>query len=285
MVGRTAELQRVLELVAKKRHALIIGDVGLGKSTLLQQVQNRLLAALYVEHLTPPKAALLSILKQLKELKRLKIAGLDAEYLDWKEIVKKISRLTVGDLTDVLVENLRGKDYVLLIDELERLTPTGVPIVERLLEVCTVVGATRSLTSGREKLWWQFQQVELPPLNREDAKTLLWQLVDASKVKDVALFETKVLSAANGNPLAIKQMAEQVANEPEVTQQVIRQLSSSAGVRYVDLTFCLLIIGAVVVAARFISLGLNDQDLYIIAGVGSALFLVVRYGVFRLLRK
>lgn len=277
LVGRVTELKKICEWAVKKRHVLLVGAVGIGKTHMLAHLMDLLPNTIIIERLTPLKPALLEALKQLKDRKSLRVAGMDTDYLEWTEIAKKLSRLTVGDLTKVVTENLKSKGYILLLDGMERLTPSSVAVVEQLLEVCLVVGATRTLTPGREKLWWGFQQVELPPLSREDAKTLLWQLVDASKVKDAALFETKVLSAANGNPLAIKQMAEQIANEPEVTQQVIRDLHHPAGVRYIDLTFGLLLIGAGTIAARFVALGLNDTDLYIIAGVSSAAFIGLRF--------
>ena len=39
----------------------------------------------------------------------------------------------------------------------------------------------------------------------------------------------------------------------------------------------LLLVGAGLVAARFVALGLDDRDLYILAGSLGALFFVVRY--------
>lgn len=285
LVGRSKEVNQIRDLVRKKRHPLVVGPVGIGKTHLLHWLAGSLPKAICIGCLTPLKPALLAGLKQLKDQKALRVAGIDAEYLDWQEVAKKLSRLTISDLAGVLVDNLRDKGYVLLLDELDRLTPTSIPIVERLLEVGTVVGATSALTQGQEQLWWQFQTIELPPFSRDEARTLLWRLVDGSRVRDRALFETKILAQANGNPLAIRQMAESVANEDEVDEQVIRRLSHPAGAKYVDLSLGLLGIGVAVVATRFIALGLNDTDLYILAGIGSAAFIALRLAIGYAMRK
>ena len=95
------------------------------------------------------------------------------------------------------------------------------------------------------------------------------------------MFETKVLAQAAGNPHAIVEMARQASGTPRLGVQAIRDLWHAAGVRYLDLTPWLLLLGAGFSVARFVALGLDDTDLYIIAGSLGALFLVVRYFLWR----
>ena len=71
-------------------------------------------------------------------------------------------------------------------------------------------------------------------------------------------------------------MARQVAGEGPVALEAIRALQHGAGLRYLDLTPLLLLVAAGLVAARFVALGLDDRDLYILAGTLGALFFVVR---------
>ncbi len=52
-----------------------------------------------------------------------------------------------------------------------------------------------------------------------------------------------------------------------------------------DLTPALLLLGAVAVIARFLALGLNDIEGYILAGSFGAVFLTARYFLYRTLRK
>jgi len=90
-----------------------------------------------------------------------------------------------------------------------------------------------------------------------------------------------VLQQAGGNPLAIITMAGK-ARTAELSAQEIRGLQHGAGTRYIPLTPALMLIGAVIVAARFVALGLNDRDLYVLAGLGYAFFFVMRYFIYRI---
>ena len=140
------------------------------------------------------------------------------------------------------------------------------PVLEACLDAAVVLGATRDCRPGLQKLWWAFERLDLPPLARDDAKALLWTLVDRDRIPDAALFEATVLEQAAGNPHAIVDMARQVAGEGPVALEAIRALQHGAGLRYLDLTPVLLLVAAGLVAARFVALGLDNRDLYILAG-------------------
>lgn len=66
-----------------------------------------------------------------------------------------------------------------------------------------------------------------------------------------------------------------------VDKRQIREMRHQAGVRYVDFTPAMIIVGALVVATRYIAIGLGDKSLYILAGIGAALFLSVRFFMFK----
>ena len=67
--------------------------------------------------------------------------------------------------------------------------------------------------------------------------------------------------------------------------QKIRDLHHDAGLKYIDLTPALLIIGAVVIAVGFVALGLNDVDTYILAGGAGAFFIFLRFFIYRSMRR
>ena len=129
------------------------------------------------------------------------------------------------------------------------------PVLEACLEAAVVLGATRDCRPGLQKLWWAFERLDLPPLARDEAKALLWSVVDRARLPDAALFEATVLEQAAGNPHAIVEMARQVPAEGPVDIQTIRALQHGAGLRYLDLTPVLLLVAAGLVAARFVALG------------------------------
>ncbi len=264
LIGREPELQRLRENVAKGRHSLLVGQVGLGKSALLYALHRTLARSIHLKHVHPLGGSLLALAEALHQQRHLSLPGLDAASLAWPDLSRKLARLSIRDLTEGVSASLHDRGYVLILDQLEALAPAMAPAVERLLAEAVVVGATSQLKPSLRKLWWAFDRIELPPLTREEARRLLWAVAEAGQISDPAMFEARVLAQAGGNPYAIVEMVKQVAGEQEVGVEAIRDLHHGAGVRYLDITSALLVVGAVVVAARFVALGLHDPDLYII---------------------
>jgi len=284
LIGREPELQRLRENVARGRHSLLFGKVGLGKSHLLRVLERELPRSIYLEQIRPLRASLLALCQALHARGELGLPGLPPD-TPWAEGAKKLARLNIRELTDLLVQSLHDRGSVLILDQLEGLTPSMAPAMERLLAEALVLGATSQLKPALQKIWWAFDRIDLAPLTREEARELLWALADPAKISDAAMFENKVLAQANGNPYALVEMVKQVAGVRQVGPQAIRDLSHGAGVHYLDLTPVLLLVGAGILAARFVALGLHDRDLYIIAGSLGAVFFVVRYFLYRALRR
>jgi hypothetical protein len=276
VIGRAAEQARLLANVARGRHTLLVGPIGRGKTHLLRAVAAECPEAVYVPHVQPLRLCLLGLTERLHARGQLVLADGAAAPETWPECARLLGRMTVRELTAVVVASLRERPTVLILDALEAATPAMAPILEACLEAAVVLGATRDCRPGLQKLWWAFERLNLPPLVREEAKALLWSTVDRARIPDPALFESTVLEQAAGNPHAIVEMARQVPGEGPVDVQTIRALQHGAGLRYLDLTPVLLLIGAGLVAARFVALGLDNRDLYILAGTLGALFFVVR---------
>jgi len=235
---------------------------------------------LYLERTTPIKLALLNLARFLHQDGILEVEGIEAGYMDWEDVARKLTRLRINELIGVVTESMGDRDYVLILDHLEAVTPTMLPQVDALMGVALVIGATDELKDSLWRLWWAFERIEVPPLSREQARELLWQVADRNKIENPQLFETRVLQQAGGNPLAIITMATK-ARTAELSAQEIRGLQHGAGTRYVPLTPVLLLVGALIVAARFVALGLDDRDMYILAGFGYAFFFFLRYFIYR----
>ena len=279
------EHSKLLENIQKAQHTLLIGDIGIGKTHLLRQVQSQRDKTIYIESVSPFKSASLEILQTLHENGDLQIKGMDVEYLNPEELLKKLKRLNIKELLDANQKNLSGKGYVLLLDHLETATPSMEKKIEAWMKSTPVVGAANKLKYSLKKLWWRFEQIEIPPLTKDDSKQLLWQLIDRNSIADAEFLESKILTQANGNPLAIKELADKAMREENLTADNIRQLKHQAGTRFIDITPVFFIIGALAVATRFVALGMNSTELYILAGVACSFFMGVRYFLYRSMKK
>jgi hypothetical protein len=276
VIGRESERARLLANVARGRHTLLVGPIGAGKTHLLRAVAAEVPEALYVPHVQPLRLCLLGLAERLHARGQLVLADGATAPETWPEAARLLNRATVRELTAVVVASLRARPTVLILDSLEAATPAMAPILEACLDPAVVLGATRDCRPGLQKLWWAFERLDLPPLARDEARALLWTAVDRARISDPALFEATVLEQAAGNPHAIVEMARQVPAEGPVALEAIRALQHGAGLRYLDLTPVLLLVAAGLVAARFVALGLDNRDLYILAGTLGALFFVVR---------
>lgn len=282
LIPRHPQHQKLLENIAKRQPTLLIGDIGIGKTVLLKQTACEQPKAIYLESPTPFKSALLELLKTLHENGDLRLEGItNIEYLPWDELHKKLNRQTIKELIQLCQHNLDGKDYILFFDSLETASQAMGRKVEALMEHALVIGAANHRNFSLRKLWWRFELLEIPPLSTEESKQLLWTLLDQDTPFDAELFERNVLNQAHGNPLAITQMADKIQKETPISKDHIRQLRHEAGAKFIDITPLFFFVGAGAIAVRFIALGLNSTDLYILAGVFGGLFLGLRSFLYR----
>jgi DNA replication protein DnaC len=74
LIGRAAELERLEANVARRRHTLLVGPVGIGKSHLLRALHARLPEALYVDAVRPLRVTLLALCQTLHARQQLVLA-------------------------------------------------------------------------------------------------------------------------------------------------------------------------------------------------------------------
>lgn len=282
LIPRQPQQEKLLANIAKRQPTLLTGDVGIGKTVLLKQIASEQPKAIYLESPTPFKSALLELLKKLNENGDLRLEGItNIEYIPWEEIKKKLNRYTIKELVQLCQHNLNGKGYTLFFDSLETASPAMARQVQALMDYALVIGAANHRNFSLRKLWWRFELLEIPPLTPEESKQLLWTLLDKDAPFDAELFERNVLNQANGNPLAITHLAEKIQKETPISKEHIRELRHEAGTKFMDITPLFFFVGACAIAVRFIALGLNSTDLYILAGVCGGLFLGLRSFLYR----
>lgn len=76
-------------------------------------------------------------------------------------------------------------------------------------------------------------------------------------------------------------MVDDSAKERVVDKRQIREMRHQAGVRYLDFTPVVMVAGAFIIGARYLAIGLGDTELYILAGMAAALFLSLRFFLFK----
>jgi hypothetical protein len=125
--------------------------------------------------------------------------------------------------------------------------------------------------------------IEAPALDADASKTIVRAYIAqrGMMIESPELYVGHVIKQAGGNPQAIADMLDESQKEKVVDKRQIRQMRHQAGVRYLDFTPIMIVSGALIVGARYVAIGLGDTALYIMAGLGAALFLSLRMFLFK----
>ena len=298
LIGRDDLIEQVAREARKGRHLLLTGRPGIGKSTVLDAVIDRLIVRqdLTLIHVNEhqAKGQFLELARGLLESGLLKPsaleldAGLDAldpAALEWAKIKRPVNRLSIRDLTAAIVPAIhahRGR-VLIAVDDLTAVTPTLVAFWLAVLDAAQLLACASEKRKNVARLWWKLAEIEIPPLPtehaREIAQTYLQQT--GTLVESPALFVAHVVQQANGNPQALADLLADSAKERVVDKARIRELRHAAGVRYLDFTPVMIVALASVIGARYLAIGTGDTELYVFAGMLAAVVISVRVFLFR----
>ena len=300
LIGRNKEVEEILKEIKKRKDVLLIGDIGIGKTAILKEIfqilnkQNQ--KVVYADYARSFKQFLVNIIQQMHckyqdiEIYEMTDKKEEIKSKDWKDIKRKIKKLTTNDLAGLVQRSITGKDYIIICDALEMITPTAKSIFESFRENCCLVGATHTIRDNPhlKKLWWRFKQIEIKKLEPSKANELIDHLYFKNGINayDKEAYKRKILKVSNGNCAAIYDMVFHSSKEKYLDHQAVRDIKShDGGNKELDLTPFVIFAGVGVVATRFIALGMNNKDIYILAGISGALFMFVRFYMMKGMRK
>jgi type II secretory pathway predicted ATPase ExeA len=281
-IGRVEAITAINNFMARGRHVLITGSRGTGKSHLLRHVVRELVTGptLVLDDFKAQKSILIDVCEELHE------AGHLSRYQDESDpdkVAATLRRLRIGELTDLVASSLRGRGYIVIIDSLETLTPSGVPTLQALSENAVVVAACELDELDRlDPVVDRFNQVELGPMPPDEIKAILWSRLDQAEVADPAMLERRVIAQAAGLPGAIVDAAHKLAGSASLADiRGVTPTGARSAKNYADLTWIILIALAGVIAMRYIARSTDSTTGYVVFGVLSAFGLVVRTLLFR----
>lgn len=236
-----------------------------------------------------PKGQFISIARRLLEVGILPPESLDLSEkfqnmspaeIQWSDIKRQVNRLSIRDLTGAIVPAIHdhdGKIYI-AVDDLTDTTPTLVAFWLAILEKAQLIGCASQKKKNLSRLWWKLTEIEVPPLPAEAATAIVRTYVQKTGmlIEAPELFFSHVVAQSGGNPQAIADMLTDSGKERVVDKRKIREMKHAAGVRYLDFTPVMIIAGAGIVGARYVAMGMGDTALYVLAGLGAALFMALR---------
>jgi hypothetical protein len=264
--GRDSTSKEIQACLTKSQSTLLVGVLGIGKTHILKHISKQNPGTIFIPSASPTKEMLMTICINLDP--------------DWKS--KLGTRPNAKDLLNHIKEKAITNPPILAIDDLHKLKVNDIDVLITLLKNFTILATTESTTPKLKQLWWKFKPIELQPLTEEPTKSLISYLTQNMSISDYDLLETQLLNLSNGLPLAIVDTTKQLSYENIVKRTTIRKLHHEAGAHYRDWTFAIIVIWGLIVMSRFIALGTHSFEGYILAGLGTSVFMVLKFFVMRM---
>ncbi len=295
-VGRQVELKRLQENCAKGIDTLLVGGVGVGKSHLLKLLEGG--KVIPMQGFSPAKQAIVSLAEELYNRGTLRAAyvagqGVEGEGLvdtnapaeSFEDFKKAHNRTSVRGWVQMVLDSVEKDEFTLVVDDLSDLTSISARLIDLLAAKFVLLGALHAVKKAHERYFWKFEQIEIGHLPPEEARRLIRQTAAGAEVEDMRMFETHLLARTGGNPRAIIESVERLRREPAVTRSAVRELAHSGAQQQIDMTPVVVIPVLALVSFRLMARGLGNMEFYLVAGLGSALLMGVRFYLFRSSRR
>lgn len=286
-IGRNDELEQLFANGNKGINTVIIGNIGVGKSHLItafkenfkEQAENGRTdkKLLYFDDLDNIKETLAQTLLFLYKGDKQAVYNLLFDGLDYSAALQKITRESVVNLALQLVKITNPKEYILLIDDLTKVTPKVVTILEKLKDHFTIITSAREVPIKKSSFLWNFEIIKLQPLNRVSSLQLIYKLSSNINTNDTAILQNHIYDQTNGNPRAITEMVQRYEKENFVNSNNIRQITHHGALKELDLTFSIILFLACMAVMRYFASGLQNPNLRIIGGIGLIALFIGRY--------
>ena len=263
--GRESLIKEITSLLNKGQPTLLIGPLGIGKTHILKHLAGDEEGVLFFESPTPFKQLLKDICDKL--------------HPNWKD--KLGSKASTQDFIELLQNSPMLSPPLLIIDHLDRLKATDAENFVALMQLFTVLGATDNKDSRLKLIWWKFKELEVSPLETEMIKKMIVHYTQHLSINDYKRLENKLIAQANGYPLAIVDMVNQLKQYSRVHDDAIRDLCHDVGTTYRDWSGAFMVFWGALIMCRFVALGTHSFEGYILAGFGTATFGTLRYFLMR----
>lgn len=231
----------------------------MGKSFLAQQVYENLLRDNFtVGFFTPSPTK--QILIEIADL-----LGIGTKNLEGRSLNAEALKVAIADYLSQNVAILIFDDAHLLEVKfrqwLKYLKEIGVPML------------LTATNPERKDIFIKIPRIELRPLPDYAIREVMETAAIDNGIELAPREFARLLERTGGNPLLAQRAIEEELLGLDIETSDQKDL-------YFDITPIIMLVAVIFICYRFIALGTNNQSLYIIAGIGAAVF----YGVFRILQ-
>ncbi|MEM6359975.1 MAG: tyrosine-type recombinase/integrase [Bacteroidota bacterium] len=262
-VGRKEELAKIAENSEKKINTLIKGPQGIGKTHLLDNYQAGKI--LRVDEVNKLKNMLIGLIMRIcadKDHLADMLFQLQEEEGE-ERIHNELKKQSIKQLTERLTIITEKHEYTLVLDDVTRITPSGVNVLEKLKNHFHIICAARNVKISHISFLTNFEVVELKNLSRSEAIEMINRLVKNGKmydrIEDYESFKNHVYEQTDGNPLFIIEMVERYSKEMVIDLDTTKDIRHTAALKEVDFSIPLMIFIGSLMVLRYVGREVGDD--------------------------
>ena len=274
-IGRNKEFDILENNADRGINTLIIGNIGIGKSHLLENFQTER-KILRIDDLFNIKSSLTNLLVHLYNNDKKHIKELLYSDITPDKLKVKLTRNSVRNLTKEISETVQPKEYLIVIDNVDRISPKGVEMIELLKDTFIIFTSARNVKMDRASFSWNFDRINLEEFNRTKSFELINKLSYDIEVEDNLLYMNPIYEQSNGNPRVIFEIIDSYKREPIITNEVIKKIRHTASLKEIDMTFVIFIGFGLMYLLRYMSREVDNEGFRFIGGVALVLTLLSR---------
>lgn len=276
VIGRENERFTLLNNINKDINTIVLGDIGVGKSHLIDSIQPDK-KIIKLDDTGEFKKSLVYIIIYLLKNDKEQFQSLIFGDLDLDKIKTRVNRETNKYLIDLIHKLVQDKEYILQIDNVDRITPKVVKSLTELKDTFVILTTAREVPINKSDFMWNFEVVRLKEFSRTETLELIQKVSYDLEVEDYDLYKNHIFEQTNGNPRAIIELVDRYRKEPVITNEVIREIRHYTGLKEIDFTMFVFVCLAGFAILRYLGREVENDSYRFIGGVAMVLLVVSRY--------
>lgn len=281
-IGRGAELARLVHCLACGRHTLLVGPKGVGKSRLMREAESilsgrqRLIThrgplqkttrtTMVFTRCAPVGELVREMLQHLHSQCALALEG--AAGLSWEAVRKSLAGQGSARLQELVLASLEREKLLVILDDLDRITPSHQQLIEGMLPravVCAAVSQIRDAVHFRT-IWASMTRIDVEPLAEAAAEELARRLIEHHGIARTSsgLLLREVVHSGAGNPHRIMSLVWHGSRERPLQPRDIRALRRDQGAEQFNMGPVYIFAASVFTLYKIFSIGLDNRESYI----------------------